>query len=266
MNVNGIDVVYTSIDTMTAFDLETGDFMFTIDELQNLTISQGEDKVDLTGRNGRKISSLKRNKTVTISGASGMVSAGLMEMQTGGVFEKAVAIVKWDEELVVGDDKTAEITYTPVGTTGNEIKAVYVKSGDVLGKLYTQNATAGNGTFSYAGKKITFSEDLAGAKIFVTYMRKIQATQLVNYVDKFSKKCKLYADGTCEDGCAKQYRMQWQFPKVDFSGTFELAMGDSQTIHNFEAEALANNCIGNGELWTYTIFGVNEKDAEEAAA
>ena len=260
MNVNGIDVVYTSIDTMTAFDLETGDFMFTIDELQNLTISQGEDKVDLTGRNGRKISSLKRNKTVNISGASGMVSAGLMEMQTGGVFENAVATVKWDEELTVSEDKTASISFKAVGTAGNEIKAVYVKNGDILGKLYTQDATAGEGTFTYADKTITFADDLAGAKIFVTYMRKIQATQLVNYVDKFSKKCKMYADGTCEDGCSKQYRMQWQFPKVDFSGAFELAMGDSQTIHNFEAEVLPNNCIGNGEMWTYTIFGVNEAD------
>ena len=40
-------------------------------------------------------------------------------------------------------------------------------------------------------------------------------------------------------------------------------MGDNQTVHAFEAEALAGGCGGTNALWTYTIFGANAADATE---
>jgi len=40
------DVAITSIETITAFDITTGNLMFVLDELQNATISQAEEKTD----------------------------------------------------------------------------------------------------------------------------------------------------------------------------------------------------------------------------
>ena len=40
-----------------------------------------------------------------------------------------------------------------------------------------------------------------------------------------------------------------------------MEMGDNQTVHAFEAEALAGGCGGSSALWTYTIFGANTADA-----
>jgi hypothetical protein len=94
-------------------------------------------------------------------------------------------------------------------------------------------------------------------------MRNIQANVLENLSDHYSGKCALYIDALGEDKCANVYRIQFYIPKADFSGEFSLEMGDNQTVHAFEAEALAGGCGGTNALWTYTIFGANAADATE---
>lgn len=70
-----------------------------------------------------------------------------------------------------------------------------------------------------------------------------------------------YIDALGEDKCANVYHIQFYIPKADFSGEFSFEMGDNQTVHSFEAEALAGACGAAGSLWTYTIFGANAEDA-----
>lgn len=76
----------TSLETITAFDI-AGAYRFTLDELQNAKIANTQDKTDITGKGGRKLNSLKKNKAVVISGTNGLVSGGLLEMQTGSEFK-----------------------------------------------------------------------------------------------------------------------------------------------------------------------------------
>lgn len=269
MNININDITITSIETIMAFDIATGDFKFTLDELQNATIAQSQEKTDITGKQGRKLSSLKRNKAVTISGTNGLVSAGLLELQTGSKFNKKDTTVMWTDYLTVSSNK-ATTSYTAVGTTGNEIESVYIKnSNGTLGEELTQAATAADGQFAYnpQTKAITFADNAIadGTEIVVFYFRKINANVLENMSDTYSEKCTLYIDAFGEDTCANVYRIQFYVPKADFDGNFELAMGDSQAVHSFEAEALAGSCGGSGAYWTYTIFGANEEDVKENA-
>ena len=252
-NVN--DVTITSLETITAFDITTGNFKFVLDELQSATIAQSQDKTDITGRQGRKLSSLKRNKAVTISGNNGLISGGLMELQTGCTFENKLTTVMWTDYLVVNDNE-AVTSYKAVGTAGNEIESVYVKNAD-----------------STLGKKLVFFEDTAnnkqeiadGTEIVVYYFRQIQADVLTNMSDKYSEKCALYVDCFGEDKCANVYRIQFYIPKADFNGDFSIEMGENQAVHAFEAESLSGACGKAGSataLWTYTVFGVNTEDAE----
>lgn len=264
MNINVNDLTITSIETITAFDIVTGDFRFTLDELQNATIAQSQEKSDITGKQGRKLNSLKRNKAVTISGTNGLVSAGLLELQTGGNFEEKLTTVKWTDYLTVASNK-AKTGFTAVGTTGNEIETVYVKNNDgTLGKSFTQAAAAGEGVFAYdpATKEITFKEDEVadGTELVAFYDRKITANVLENISDNYSEKCTLYVDAIGEDTCGNVYRVQFYIPKADFDGNFELAMGDNQTVHAFEAESLAGACGASGLYFTYTVFGAEEAD------
>lgn len=265
MNIN--DITITSLEVITAFDIATGNYKFTLDELQSATIANSQEQTEITGKQGRKLASLKKNKAVTISGTNGLVSGGLLELQTGGTFEKKATEVLWTDYLTVNSN-AATTSYKAVGTTGNEIDAIYVKNNDgTLGEALEQDATVAAGKFTYAPatKSLAFNEgDIEdGAEIVVYYKRKIQADVLENMSDTYSGKCALYIDALAEDKCANVYRIQFFIPKADFNGEFSFEMGDNQTVHAFEAEALSGACGATAALWTYTIFGVNTEDATE---
>lgn len=263
MNIN--DIAITSLEVISGFDIATGAYLFTLDELQSASIANSEEKQDITGKQGRKLTSLKKNKSVVVSGTNGLVSGGLFELQVGNKFENKVTEVMWTDYLTVSSN-AATTNYIAVGTEGAEISAVYVKNTDgTLGEPMTQGTAATANVFAYnpTDKKLTFTGLADGTEIVVYYMRKIQANTLENLSDQYSGKCALYIDALGEDKCANVYRIQFYIPKADFSGEFSLKMGDNQTVHAFEAEALAGGCGGSAALWTYTIFGANAADATE---
>lgn len=133
--VNVPDITITSLETITGFDTVTGNLKFILDELQNAEIQNTQDTQDITGKGGRKLSTLKRNKAVTVSGTNGMISAGLLEVQTGSEFENKATEVLWADYLTV-DENAATTSYKAIGTTGAEIEELYVRNAD--GSLGTQ--------------------------------------------------------------------------------------------------------------------------------
>lgn len=264
--MNVADIALTSLETITCFDITTGNYLFTLDELQSANISQSEEKVDIVGRQGRKLNSLKRNKAVTVSGENGLVSGGLWELQTGSSFANKVTNVVWADYLTVASG-AATTSYIAVGTEGAEIENLYIKNADgTLGAKLEQAASASAGKFTYnpATKGLAFHTDVAdGTEIVVYYKRAIQAAVLDNKSDVYSGKCAMYIDAIGEDICANIFRVQIYIPKADFSGEFSFDMGDNQTIHSFSADALAGSCGGAGQFFTYTIFGSNAADYTE---
>ena len=256
------DIAITSLETITAFDVVTGAYKFTLDELQDATIQNSQETSEITGKQGRKLNNLKRNKAVTISGNNGLLSGGLLEVQTGSQFEHKATQVMWTDYLTVSSN-AATGSYVAVGTTGAEITDLYVKNADgTLGTHLTQDSAAASGKFAYnpSTKAFTFSGLDDGTEIIAYYMRNITADVLDNESDVYSGKATLYVDALGEDRCANVYRVQFFIPKADFSGEFEIGMGDNQTIHAFEAESLAGSCGNGSKLWSYTVFGVDTAD------
>ena len=98
------DLIWTSLETILGFELGTGNFLFKLDELQSATIANGQETTDITGKQGRKLGTLKRNKTMTISGNNGLISGGLLEMQTGGKWVNGKTEVMWADYLTVSDN------------------------------------------------------------------------------------------------------------------------------------------------------------------
>lgn len=257
------DILITSLETISGFDMTTGLPLFMLDELQSASIANTEEKQDLTGKQGRKLSSLKKNKAVTVSGNNGILSGGLMERQVGGSFENKATEVMWRDYLVVKTNE-ATINFKASGAVGSEIISVTLKNSDgTLGKTLTQSAEPNSDVFKYeaSSKKLTFSSVSDGTEIVVCYKRKITADVLSNMSDKYSTKCMMYIDAMGEDVCGNVYRVQFYIPKADFSGEFSIEMGDNQTVHAFTAEALAGGCGGSKALWTYTVFGADAEDA-----
>ena len=268
MNIN--DLAITSLETIQAYDIQQGSYLFTLDELQSATIAQTEEKVDITGKQGRKLTSLKRNKAVTVSGNNGMISFGLLASQAGSTFEDATEQeVQWYDYLTVKNNK-AETSYKAAGTAGAEIQELWTKKNSALDQKLTQDSTAAAGKFSYdpATKQITLSGITDGTEIFVIYKRKIaSASVMENKSDNYAAKVQLYIDAIGEDKCGNVYHVQFYIPKADFSGEFSFEMGDSQSVHAFEAEALASGSgcgasAGGGVFWTCTVFGADAEDAD----
>ena len=262
------DLTLTSLETITAFDIQTGDFLWQLDELQNTTISNSDETTDVTGKNGRLLNTLKRNKAVTVTGTNGLLSGGLLETQTGSKFENKVTSIMYPDYLVVNENK-ATTSYKAVGAAGNEIGVVLVHNNDgSVGESFTQDATAGEGTFSYdpETKEITFSAGALddGTEIAVYYYRNITADVMDNKSDTYAGKASLYIDAFAEDVCNKVYHVQFYFPQADFNGTFDLEFSDTQLVHAFETRSLAGGCgrsAGSASLWTLTVFGEDTEDA-----
>lgn len=258
------DIIITSLETISAYGIGDGEYRWTLDELQNATISNTEDQNDITGKQGRLLSSLKRNKAVTVSGTNGLLSNGLLESQTGNRFTTGETNIMWDDYLVVQNDE-ATTSYKAVGTVGNEIAKVYVKTQSVVTTVLTQAASAAEGKFAYdpATKKITFNsgEVEDGTEIVVHYKRKINAHVLENLTDQYAEKVQIYLDAIGEDKCGNVYRVQFYMPKVDFNGNFDIEFGENQAVHAFEARSMAGACTAGGGLWTYTIFTGDVADA-----
>ena len=268
--MNIADLTITSLETITAFDVVSDTYLFTLDELQSATIENTQDVEEITGKGGRKLAQLKRNKAVKVSGTNGMVSGGLLAAQTGSDFENKATKVLWTDYLTVKSN-SATTSHVAVGTVGSEIDELYIRNADgTLGAELTQAAEASEGKFAYdpATKKLTFSGIADNKEVIVFYKRNIVADVLTNVSDIYSKKAKLYVDALAEDKCAHVFRIQFFIPKADFSGEFSIEMGDNQTVHEFEAESLASACASGGSnsanLWTYTVFGENAEDASES--
>lgn len=275
------DYLITSLETITGFGVVDGSYIFTLDELQSASIANTEETTDITGKAGRKLAKLKKNKGATISANNGMLSGGLLEAQTGGTFEKKATEVMWTDYLTVDSNHSATTQYTAIENSGagTEIISLYLKKDGVVTTGLVQSDTAKAAvpadpsanppvagspqTFTYkpATKVLGFDNSVAeGTEIVVCYKRNIQADVLSNDSDNFAIKCQLYVDALGEDKCGNIYRIQIYFPKADVSGEFSFDLGDNQTVHAFEAEALAGACGAGANLWTYTVFGVNTAD------
>ena len=258
------DLMITALDTIKGYSLVDAEPLFILDELQDATIAHSEETTDITGKQGRKLNTLKRNKAVTVSGTNGLLSSGLLETQVGGTFEeKDSTPVVW-HEIVTVNGNTANTEFKAVGTAGAEIEALYILDGNnVSEKKLMQGETPAEGEFAYdpETKALTFSDIADGTNVAVYYTRNVAGHVLVNESDVYSAKCRLYIDGTAEDKCGNVYLIQFYIPKADFNGNFEIAMGGDQVVHAFEANALAGSCGGSGALWTYTVIGAQAEDA-----
>lgn len=256
INIDKLSI--TQVDQITAFD--GNDLEFIMDEVTETTLSQEEEITDITGRGGRKIGSLKKNKAVTGKGTNGLIVGGALAAMVGSeVEENEEEKVRYtDTSLKVASNKASiEKKESLVGATGQEIIAVYVKNKDgSLGKKFTQNAAATAGEFSYSDGEITFNEGelVDGTELVAFYDIKVKAKKVSNVSDKYSKTLKLYIDCTAQDTCDNQYHVQFIIPRADFHGTFDLTFGGDPSTQDFEFGSLAGGCGGSNSLWDMVVF------------
>lgn len=265
MAVNTENITVSSLDSIMGFD-NAGDLLFAIDEMQDCTIANTEEKTDITGRGGRKLSSLKKNKAVTISGTNGLFSGNLLAVQTGtAIQDDTTAPVQWMEVVTVKSNAAAT-EFKATGTAGNELKLYKRNINGTQGEPLTQVASspaAGQFAYTPASKAITFAEDDFDddTELIAIYERTLTNVAVVtNMSDTYSQTCRLVIDATGKDTCDNIFHIQFQVPRADFSGNFDIQMGGDQVVQAFEAESLAATGCGTssaikGKFWDMIIFG-----------
>ena len=261
MNIDKFTI--TSYDQITGFDRTNGNLDLVLDELSDFTLSHEEEKVDITGKAGRIISSLKKNKKVTGKGTNGMLSGGALAAMLGADMESGEYLIRYTDSIFVSSNKglTKE---TAIGAVGNEIGTIYVRDTDNAyisgGKKLIQadNAPLQTGQFSYdpETKTVTFFEgDIPdGTEVIAFYDAAVTGKKIPNNADKYSKTLSLFIDVTCQDGCDNLFHGQFIINRADFTGTFDIQGGTDTATQGFEFTSLPNLCTGKTDLWDFIIF------------
>ena len=258
MAVDVSKLIITEVAQVTAFN-NAGELEFIMDEVQNGTIQNTQEKADITGKGGRKIASLKKNKTVTVSATNGVLVGGALAAQTGTEVEQGKFNVRITDVMTVKSN-ACKTSKTAVGTTGAEIGAIYVKNANgSLGTKIEQDTAAAEGTFKYdpATQEITVSGIADGTELVAFYDVEVESAKISNDSDKYSKVLKLYIDVVLQDSCDVEYAGQVIIQRADVSGEFELSLGGENFAHAFTAESLAGGCTGSTNLWDLIVYGVN---------
>lgn len=260
MNIDKFTIA--SYDQITGFDRTNGSLDLILDELTDFNLSNSEDKSEITGKGGRVIGTLKKNKRVTGSGTNGFLCGGALAAQTGAEIEDGKYLIRYTDPITVSENKgvTAE---TAVGAIGNEIGTIYVRNENSAyisgGKKLTQTSgEPGAGEFSYNPdtKTITFftGEIADGTEVIAFYDANVTGKKISNDADHYSKTLALYIDVTCKDVCDNMFHGQFVIDRADFSGTFDLQGGADPVAQSFEFTSLPNLCTGKRELWRFIIF------------
>lgn len=250
-------LIISEVNQITAFN-NAGELEFIMDEVQNGSIRNTQEKSDVQGRNGRKIATLKKNKAVTVSATNGVLVGGVLAAQTGTEVEQGTFKVRITDVMTVNSNKCST-SKTAVGTIGDEIGVIYIKNTNgSLGQKLEQDATVTSGKFTYdpTTKEIEVSGIADGTEIVAFYDVETESARISNDSEKYSKVLKLYIDVTLQDNCDVEYSGQVIIQRADVSGEFEISLGGDNFAHTFEAESLAGGCTGSTNLWDLIVYGV----------
>lgn len=131
-------MIIESIDEVTAYDRETGELIFTFDQVISGEITSESETVYAEGRQGIQLAAFDRNKTAGFTCENGYVQAGAIATQLGTEVRKATAHDKI--EYFTGDGETKEFTIEKgVTVTRVEVKDNAITSGNG----YTYSASTG---------------------------------------------------------------------------------------------------------------------------
>lgn len=260
MNIDKFTI--TSYDQITGFDRINGSLDMILDELSDFTLAQEEEKTDMTGKGGRTIGSLKKNKKVTGNGTNGMLSGGALATMTGSDIEDGKYSIRYTDTILVNGN-TGTTTEIATGTIGNEIGTIYIRDENNAyisgGKKLTQtSAEPATGEFSYDPETKTvkfFEGDVAdGVEVIAFYDTTVTGKKIANDADKYSKTLQVFIDVTCKDSCDNVFHGQFIIARADFSGTFDLQGTSDPAVQNFEFTSLPDLCTGKSDLWEFIIF------------
>jgi len=177
MNFNPNELVLEKIRAVEEYDPTTSELTGRYTQIEEPSLQTAAEGTQVTDAMGAEIITFYNAQTGTFSFTNSLFSLDLAASQFGSKKEVADVdnkiIVPVSEIINIGADNTVVLKYTPIGTTGAEVKYVKViNENNTFGEKYEVSATAGDGKFTIdaSTKTITLPEGVTG-RVFVQYER-----------------------------------------------------------------------------------------------
>lgn len=173
------DVRNFVIDRPTRFVMlhsSTSEILWTIDQVENPSLSMSADSVDATDAIGNRIMTFDRAKNAEFSAESSLFNLGLAAAQFGTTKRIAatgakLTVPKFETITIPSSGTSVTLSKTPKGTAAAGIPYIYKLNTDSsIATKYPYAASASTNAFTFTGTTLTFPTSLQpGDRIFVVY-------------------------------------------------------------------------------------------------
>ena len=264
MAINYDKYAIASIDSITGFDIATKECIFILDEIKDATLEGAAETIWSTGKEGRRLSAMKRNKTCSISANNGFIVGGLLAQTIGDdnpeeAFETATIRMPAFERIEVGFGGTVETAFTATGIVGNEIPFIYKANRDgSQGRKFPQAATASATAFAYdpSSREISLPTGVfqEGDVVIVFYEYLTKGRKFSNKSDTYAGDVYLVVDILVKDICdGTVQHSKLVMPKVTIDDNFSFAFGNEMAVQGFSAEANSTICSTGSEYFYWIM-------------
>lgn len=262
------NLIFDHVISGTFYGKSDGEAKFRLNQIQNPSLSNTGETVDIMDNTGVMIAQLDRNKGATFSGENALKNMQLFAAQAGTELEAAsagtpIVVPAYDIVDTVSGTTEYPLSHTPVD---GAFDGVYVlTAGGSLGKKLTMDTSAGKDKFAYAEGKVTVVLGADGtceageSLIFMyDYEEQDKAVQFVNYSDQFSKPMRAVFEIIAHEACAMDQKIYvlLEFPNVKLSSSFDLDM-NPDAAQPFELQCMIDYCANNKDKKLYRLIVVD---------
>lgn len=180
MAFNPNELVLERIRAVEEYDPSTMELEGRYTQIEDPSLQTSADGTQVTDAMGAEIVTFYNAQQGTFSFTNSLHSLDLMASQFGATKEVASVdnkIIVPVSEIIEIKDNVATLKYTPVGTSGAEVKyAKVINSNNTFGTTYSVASVAGDGVFvvDATAKTLTFPDGTTG-RVFVQYERESEA-------------------------------------------------------------------------------------------
>lgn len=257
------NLIFDHVLSGTFYDKTSGAAKLRLNQVQNPSLSNTGETVDIMSNTGVMIAQLDRNKGATFSGENALKNMQLFAAQAGtemesAANEKPILVPAFDIiETVTGTTK-----YTLKHTPKDDVfDGVYVlTAGGNLGKKL-EMGVAGKDAFTYSDGEITIvlgdeGTCAAGESLIFMYdyEEKAKAAQFVNRADEFSKPMRAVFEILAHEACNVQEKIYalLEFPNVKLSSSFDMDM-NPDAAQPFELQCMVDYCGNDKSLYRLIV-------------
>lgn len=193
-----------------ALGISEGDVLFSINQIQNPTLTVSSESADAVDALGTPIATFYRAKNAEFSAENALFDINLMATQSGTVKNIAatgntITVPCFETIDINGTSTTYTLSHTPAGT----ISTIYKLNGDgTLGTTYAAASSAAEDKFAISGSSLTPPTGLsANDQLFVIYDYTADggssngAVEVANSATNFPVGCKFIMEVLGADIC-----------------------------------------------------------------